>query len=330
MKNILLAFFVSTILYAHEKPKPNQKFSYKLSLPTTNYLKKHTTKSLFLDDCDGCGCGASGGSMGFASMINSNFVGVRYFNQQYKSNDGLYSNSPWLNENFNTVQVWARVPVFKKFQVSALIPYHNHERETQSENQSISGIGDITVLALTTVFKSKTDTVSTSFKHNLQAGMGVKLPTGAYKQANSGSVNPSFQLGTGSWDVLLTSEYVIKKKKFGLNNMINYIIKNENGKYYRFGNQFNYASTIFYLFENKKFAFAPQIGLAGELYESNYQYNQKVKNTSGDVLFSKFGFELGYKKWSFGSNLQLPINQNLVGGLVEATSRWSVNVNFKL
>jgi hypothetical protein len=66
------------------------------------------------------------------------------------------------------------------------------------------------------------------------------------------------------------------------------------------------------------------------LYESNYQYNQKVKNTSGDVLFSKFGFELGYKKWSFGSNLQLPINQNLVGGLVEATSRWSVNINFKL
>jgi hypothetical protein len=147
MKNILLAFFVSTILHAHEKPKPNQKFSYKLSLPTTNYLKKHTTKSLFLDDCDGCGCGASGGSMGFASMINSNFVGVRYFNQQYKSNDGLYSNSPWLNENFNTVQVWARVPVFKKFQVSALIPYHNHERENKSENQSISCIGDITVFA---------------------------------------------------------------------------------------------------------------------------------------------------------------------------------------
>ena len=55
-----------------------------------------------------------------------------------------------------------------------------------------------------------------------------------------------------------------------------------------------------------------------------------MKNTSGDVVFSKFGFELGYKKWSFGSTLQLPINQNLVGGLVEAKSRWSVNINFKL
>ena len=92
MKNIILAFFVVTLLQAHEKPKPKYKLSYKPIVTQTNYLKKITTKTMLLDDCDGCGCGASGGSMGFASMINSNFVGVRYFNQQYKSNDGLYSN----------------------------------------------------------------------------------------------------------------------------------------------------------------------------------------------------------------------------------------------
>ena len=42
--------------------------------------------------CDACGCSASGGSMGFASILNPNFIGVRYFNQSYKSTDGLYSN----------------------------------------------------------------------------------------------------------------------------------------------------------------------------------------------------------------------------------------------
>jgi hypothetical protein len=29
-------------------------------------------------DCDACGCSASGGSLGFSSMLNSNFVGIRY------------------------------------------------------------------------------------------------------------------------------------------------------------------------------------------------------------------------------------------------------------
>jgi hypothetical protein len=34
------------------------------------------------------GCSASGG-MGFSSMLNSNFVGIRYFNQSYSSRDGI-------------------------------------------------------------------------------------------------------------------------------------------------------------------------------------------------------------------------------------------------
>jgi hypothetical protein len=32
---------------------------------------------------------ASGGSMGFSSMLNSNFIGIRYFNQSYSSRDGI-------------------------------------------------------------------------------------------------------------------------------------------------------------------------------------------------------------------------------------------------
>ena len=330
MKKILLAFFVVAISFAHEKPKTPASFQVKPFAESSYYIGKKTNTTKPYDFCDGCGCGASGGSMGFASMINSNFVGVRYFNQQYRSNDGLYANSPWLDENFNTVQVWARIPVFKRFQITALVPYHNHERETTKGNQTISGLGDITVLALATVYKTKADTISNTLQHTLQAGVGVKLPTGEYKEANSGSVNPSFQLGTGSWDVLLTTEYVMKKNKLGWSNMVNYIVKNQNEKYYQFGNQLNYASAIFYLLENEHLAFAPQVGISGEVYESNSQYNQEVKNTSGDVVFSKFGFELGYKKWSFGSSLQLPINQNLVGGLVEAKSRWSLNINYKL
>ena len=98
--------------------------------------------------CDACGCSASGGSMGFASMLDTNFIGIRYFNQNYKSTDGLYSNSPWYEENFNTVQIWGRIPVHKKIQISTLIPYHFHNRETITGNQSINGIGDATILAM--------------------------------------------------------------------------------------------------------------------------------------------------------------------------------------
>ncbi|MET3031265.1 transporter, partial [Flavobacterium johnsoniae] len=104
-------------------------------------------------DCDACGCSASGGSMGFSSMLNNNFVGLRYFKQSYTSRDGIFANSPWIDENFNTIQAWARIPITEKIQISALVPYHFHERELTAGTQSIEGLGDITIMGLYTVYE---------------------------------------------------------------------------------------------------------------------------------------------------------------------------------
>lgn len=299
------------------------------SISSTNPFKEYFNYVLpAMVKCDACGCSASGGSMGFASMLNSNFIGIRYFNQHYKSSDGLYSNSPWYSESFNTVQVWARIPVYKNVQISALLPYHFHSRETAIGNQNIQGIGDITVLAMYRLYQTHKD--STFLVHTLQVGGGVKVPTGKFDQANAGNVNPSFQVGTGSWDYLLATEYIVKRKRFGLNTMLNYVIKTENNKQYRFGNQFNYSTTFFYVYDKKKFSLAPQIGLAGEVYGSNHQYSEVVRKTSGDLFFGKLGVEMGKKKFSCGANVMLPINQNLASGRVDANYRWSVNLNYAL
>jgi hypothetical protein len=186
----------------------------------------------------------------------------------------------------------------------------------------------MTVLAMYQLFQTHSD--STFFAHTWQVGGGFKAPTGKFNDTNSGSVNPSFQVGTGSWDYLIASEYTIRRKQFGLNSMLNYVVKTENAKYYRFGNQFNYAATVFYLYEKNQYSFAPQVGFAGEVYSSNFQRKQIVLSTSGDVLFSRFGFELGKEKFSLGANAMFPINQNLTGGNVEAQFRWSINLNYSL
>lgn len=278
--------------------------------------------------CDGCGS-AGGGSMGFSSMLNYNFVGVRYLYQSYSSRNGVFSNSPWVDENFNTLQLWSRIPVNKKLQVSVLVPYHFHNRERQMGNESINGLGDITVLAMYSVIQTKKD--SATFSHRLQFGGGVKAPTGKYELTNnSGSVNPSFQVGTGSWDYMFAAEYVVNHKKIGLNSMLNYTFKTENDKEYQFGNQLNYGSTLFYIFDVKKVKLVPQIGFAGEVYEQNHQYKQALPGTEGNILFGKFGLEAGKDRFSFGINTMLPISQNLTDGKVEANYRIGINLNYSL
>ncbi|MFH6946557.1 transporter [Flavobacterium sp. FlaQc-50] len=319
MKRILLTIVLLVGLSAYS-------FTEKDSLSSFTFQRLAMLEDF---DCDACGCSASGGSMGFSSMLNNNFVGVRYFKQGYTSRDGIFNNSPWIDENFNTIQAWARIPITQKIQISALVPYHFHERELTSGTESIAGLGDITVMGLYSVYETKKD--STLFTHKINLGAGVKMPTGKFAEANNlGSINQSFQLGTGSWDYLLVSEYVIKKNNLGLNTMLNYVFKTENSKNYQYGDQFNYASTLFYLFNLEALQLVPQLGLAGEVYQTNKQHGLDLPDTAGDILFGKFGIEVGRDKFSLGINAMLPINQNLSSGKMEANYRWGINLNYTL
>ncbi len=295
------------------------------SIPNLFRMKSVGLKTLV---CDACGS-ATGGSMGFSSILDDNFVGVRYIYQRYSSRDEIFANSPRITENFNTVQVWTKIPITEKVQITALIPYNFLNRELLSGNDKIKGLGDITVLGMFTAFSTKKD--STVFSHKLQVGGGLKIPSGDYRNSNNlGTVNPGFQLGSGSWDYLLATEYAIKHKKIGLNTIINYNFKTINDKNYKFGDQLNYGATFFSLFDVDKVKLIPQIGIAGEVYQSNEQHGQRLPNTSGDILFSKFGLEVGRNKLSLGINAMLPIQQNLTGGNVEAKYRWNLNLNYSL
>jgi hypothetical protein len=286
-------------------------------------------RMLFIDDdCDACGCSANGGSMGFSSMLNNNFIGIRYINQKYTTKEGVFNNSPWTVENFNTTQIWARIPVSVKIQITALVPFHFNNRELITGKERIQGLGDITIMGMYSVFETHSD--STTVGHKFQLGGGIKVPSGKYNSANNGTLNPSFQLGTGSWDYLLVSEYVLKKDKFGLNTVLSYTFKTENQQHYQFGDQFNYGSTLFYLLDLNKIKIAPQAGISGEVYNSNQQFKQEVSDTKGEIVFGKFGLEIGKNKFSFGANLMLPISQNLTGGNVESKYRFSLNLNYQL
>ncbi len=284
-------------------------------------------KDLGEEYCDACGCSANGGSMGFGSMLNDDFIGVRYVYQKYTTKEGVFNNSPWIEENFNTIQFWSRIPLTSHIQLMALIPFHNNNRLLNTGYENRSGLGDITVVGLYTFFQSKKDSLS-NYSHKVQLGGGLKAPTGKFDESNSGTLNPSFQLGTGSWDYLFITEYVIKRQQSGLNMAFSYTYKTENQKHYQFGNQLNYSVTLFHLLHWNHINFVPQIGLAEEVTASNRQFQQDVVGTKGDVLFSKLGLEVGKGRFSLGMNAMLPLKQNLTDGNVKAKYRVAVNLNY--
>ena len=289
------------------------------------------------EDCDFCGCGSSGGGMGYGTIGNENFVGLRYIYQRYQSRDGIFNNSPWVEENFNTMQLWGKIPVTKKLSITALVPYHFHNRNfVDGTSQTINGLGDISILAFYTLITPIPDGLyenqKTKYKHSLEVGGGVKLPVGEYERSNNeGSVNPSFQVGTGSFDYIVAANYSVGYENWGLGVMANYTFKTENQKDYHFGNQFIYGINLSKVYNSLKInKIIPFIGLAGEVYSENESYGLPVADTEGTILFSRVGAEVSLKKLSAGVNFMLPVSQDLNAGKVEAKYRLGIHLNYML
>ncbi|UGU16932.1 transporter [Sinomicrobium kalidii] len=302
------------------------------SLPAPFTTAIRSTNAAFM--CDVCGCSGNGGSMGYGTGLDKNFAGLRYISQRYRSRDGIFNNSPWVDENFNTLQAWGRIPVGKRVVIHAMIPYHFHHRTfADKSEQDLNGMGDMTLLGFYRLIKPSDSTGSaTEFRHTLHVGGGIKLPTGKFDKANNeGSVNPSFQAGTGSWDYIIAADYGIILQNWGAGAMINYTFKTENSDHYHFGDQLNYGIHAYRPFAlSDSFALTPLVGVAGEVFGENEQYGQPVADTRGDVFFGKWGLETAYKKWSLGITGMIPITQNLNNGKVVVKNRFSVYVNFNI
>lgn len=273
--------------------------------------------------CDACGCAAGNGSSGFESLLNPQFIGVKYFAQHYKAKENLFIDDLTQDQYFNTLQLWGKIPINAKLSIYGSIPFQFHTKKTLQGDIDISGIGDASVMGIYEILKSK------NTFHQLNGGVGVKIPLGRFDEKGITGVNPSFQLGTGSWDYQLALSYKFQKNLFALMLNTDYTIKTENKKHYQFGNQWNYAATGFYrLWRNENSIFSGKLGLQGEVYDWNRQFGEVMPKTSGSALYGKAGFEVSYKKFSLGSELMLPTYTKLAGGDIEAKSRFSIFINF--
>ncbi|WBU90281.1 transporter family protein [Cellulophaga omnivescoria] len=325
MKNLIIiaCLLVVCNVFAIHKTEPTD------SLQTATAVKHY----VFDDFCDTCGCSGNGGSMGFGTGLDTNFAGVRYISQSYRSRDGIFNNSPWIDENFNTLQAWGRVPVGKHFLVNAIVPYHFHNREfANKSSQNINGLGDITLLGFYKILAKQDSIMVVGPQHSLQVGGGVKMPTGSFNRANNtGSVNTSFQLGTGSWDYVTAVNYGLTHNNWGMSAMVNYTFKTKNSEDYQFGNQLNYGiNTYKTYYLSPDFALTPALGVSGENYDEDESYGLSVLNTGGDVLFGKLSVEASYKTYSLGVTTMLPIDQDLNNGKVEVKNRISLYLNVNI
>ncbi|WP_347373948.1 hypothetical protein [Aequorivita sp. Q41] len=315
--------------------------SAKASMHSKDTLSSNSFHFIYLeDDCDLCGCTTSGGSASFGDLSLSNFIGLRYIYQNFESRDGIFNNSPKSKEQFNTYQIWGRVPLSESFFLSAIIPYQDLTRDFNNRTEHINGLGDINIMGWYQfkLYKKKQETAGEMdfvvererSNHTLNFGLGLKLPTGEFEERLSDKINPGFQVGTGSLDVFSTLVYGYKKSNVGFVTTLAYYLKTENKNDYRFGNQFSYAAATFYDLNFEKSILKPMLGISGDVYGSIEQFGEELAETNGSIFNGSIGSEFVSGKFLFGVKYTLPIDQNLFGGNVESKNNLSFYLNYAL
>ncbi len=158
----------------------------------------------------------------------------------------------------------------------------------------------------------------------------MKLPTGKFEaEANSLVPSANNQVGTGSVDFILSSNYVLNVRQFTLSSNATYKI-NEDAKTFHFGNRF--AANVFgsYSFGRSKVTFSPNIGLLYEHLNANAVNKVRVADTGGSALIGAAGLEMSFRKVSIGFNAQLPVKENISSGQTHTRVNGMVHLTFSL
>lgn len=281
----------------------------------------HTTSQA----CDICGCNIASGFGGILPNFKKNFYGIRYTGAAYTSEHP--GEATLYKDRSNTFELWGRFYVHPRMLLNIALPY-NIKKSIGETSYSSKGAGDISLSAGYIIIQRKTD--SGRLQHLLQAGAGIKLPTGAYRLMQSGNRLPApMQPGTGSTDILLNALYIWRINHSGISSDIGYRINNVNPSDYAFGNKLNASSRWFYTKKTgKNCNLMPSAGVLLEMMGPSQQYGRQVQDTGGTICSSVFGLEINSRRWVAAAFVNIPLAQNLNHHMTHAQGTIQINTGF--
>lgn len=280
--------------------------------------------------CDICGCSAGSNSLGILPGFKSNFIGIRHQYRSFSSSphDVGLNTMPSSIENFHTTEVWAKYMPSNRWQFFAFVPYNQFQRKEDQSDAKLQGLGDISLLT-NYIFMNTGDSTKRIWKQALQAGFGLKLPTGKHTLLiDSLMGNPNLQPGTGAFDLMLNALYTLRYKKSGINLEILYNHPMQNDQNYKFGNRYSGNLKYFYMRKSPQFTFLPHAGVGFETSDPNKFNNEVQRYTANKAITVLAGIDIYYKQLTIGFNLKKPLAENNSGGYVTTIRRIGAHLLF--
>ena len=275
--------------------------------------------------CEICGCGIGNYHIGMMPQFSKKFIGLRY---QYRRFNTVMADDPtqFSHDYYKTLELWGGWNIGKRWQVIAILPVNFIHQVSDDGTMNNQGLGDIALMV-----NYKVLDIKSKIKQQLWLGTGVKLPTGKF---NIDPADPAVvamantQTGSASTDFMLNGTYNVTAGKLGITTSASYKMNTRNKDKYSFGNRFSISSFASYTLGSEKFSVLPNIGLLYENAAASKLDKVSVAQTGGNLLAGSLGLELGFKQFSIGTNVQLPISQSFASGQTEMKVRGMLHLSY--
>jgi hypothetical protein len=261
-------------------------------------------------------CTVGSGSCSILPELDKHIIGLNYSYSLYNTTTypGMTMNMNGMDmtmlgpgvptrETMNTVELFGRFNLPKRFQISVSLPVHFLKEQSSEETAMTSGLGDMSVMAFYSFFNPQKFMKKKS-KHQLRIGIGIKAPTGKFSMTSDGLFTTDLQLGTGSVDFLFNVNYTYRYRKFGLNVSPFYKKNLANKDRYQFGdNAGGGLNTFFVLNLPNGFTLTPKAGAIYDHMSYNVYNKELLTGTGGEVLKATAGFDIYYKHFVLSTSV---------------------------
>lgn len=276
--------------------------------------------------CDVCGCSINGLGVGFLTSSQSNLIGLNWQRSAFK-NTSILEND--LKDEFHFFELSIQYFFTKNFRVNVYQPYRLNIRQLDSQHQQASGMSDTRIMFSHILLRNKATGKNSQIF--LDAGIGTKLPTGKYNpDIHDNNLPENFNVGTGSFAMLLNSNLTWAYKNIGIAWQSNFQYHFKSTSDYRFGHQLsNQLQGFWEKSLSSKIKIIPGTGIRSEwIGVDKYANNTNVHGTGGQGLYSMVSINLKSNNWLTNLSYLQPIAQKYGGGEIRALGRFSCQFSF--
>lgn len=208
-----------------------------------------------------------------------------------------------ITELFTVLEARGEFWLGQRFRIMASIPLVNNYASVDGVRAAdVYANGDPLIMGRYVVFNTRCSGDSSRTRHRFTIGAGVKAPLGRHDLTwNGETLDHDLQPGTGTWDALLSVEYLRRGTAWGLGTSVIARVNGASENGHTMGDGLSSTAEVFRVFEGERLTWMPSAGAYHELALQDQQDGSPVEGTGTSVLFSHLSTRLWWR--SFGLSL---------------------------